>query len=128
MKNVAIKGKYTPQNKEKFLSKRSPVYRSLWERRFMLYCDKSVNILEWDSESIHIPYISPKDNRWHNYFPDFYIKYMDKNNDEVTALIEIKPYFQKKWDVNIAKWDACQKYCNEQNMDFKVLTERELFL
>ena len=106
MKNVAIKGKYTPQNKEKFLSKRSPVYRSLWERRFMLYCDKSVNILEWDSESIHIPYISPKDNRWHNYYPDFYIKYMDKNNVEVTALIEIKPYFQKKWDVNVAKWDV----------------------
>ena len=127
MKNVAIKGKYTPQNTTKFLSKRSPVYRSLWERRFMLYCDKSVNILEWDSESIHIPYISPKDDKWHNYYPDFYIKYRDMSGQVIVALIEIKPYFQKKWDVNVAKWDACQKYCDEQNMDFRVLTERELF-
>ena len=95
MKNVAIKGKYIPQNKDKFLSNRMPIYRSLWERRFMLYCDRSKNILEWDSESIHIPYISPKDNRWHNYYPDFYVKYMNKSNHEVTALIEIKPYFQK---------------------------------
>ena len=70
MKNVAIKGKYTPQNRSKFLSRRKPVYRSMWERRFMIYCDRSESILEWDSESIHIPYVSPKDNRWHNYYPD----------------------------------------------------------
>ena len=81
----------------------------------------------WDSESIHIPYISPKDNRWHNYYPDFYIKYIDKHDQIIKALIEIKPYFQKKWDVNIAKWDACQKHCDKKKMVFKVLTERELF-
>ena len=127
MKNVAIKGKFTPQNKQKFLSKRSPVYRSMWERRFMLYCDRSENIMEWDSESIHIPYLSPKDNRWHNYYPDFYIKYKDKNNKVIKALVEIKPHFQKKWDINLAKWEACQKYCYEQDLDFRVLTERELF-
>ena len=45
----------------------------------------------------------------------------------IAALIEIKPYFQKNWDINVAKWDACQKYCNEQNLDFRVLTERDLF-
>ena len=37
MKNVAVKGKYIPKNKAKFLSKRTPVYRSMWERRFMIY-------------------------------------------------------------------------------------------
>ena len=93
----------------------------------MLYCDRSENILEWDSESIHIPYISPKDDRWHNYYPDFYIKYKDKDSQIIKALIEIKPHFQKKWDVNIAKWDACQKHCDVQNIEFKVLTEKELF-
>ena len=128
MKNVAIKGKYIPKNKKKFLSKRTPIYRSMWERRFMIYCDRSENILEWDSESIHIPYISPKDDRWHNYYPDFYIKYKDKHDSIINAIIEIKPSFQKKWDVNVAKWDACQKHCDENNMDFKVLTEKELFL
>ena len=128
MKNVAIKGKYVPKNKDKFLSKRTPIYRSMWERRFMIYCDKSENILEWDSESIHIPYISPKDDRWHNYYPDFYIKYKDKHDSIINAIIEIKPSFQTLWDVNDAKWKACQKYCDENNMDFKVLTEKELFL
>ena len=54
MKNIAIKGKYTPQNKSKFLSRRKPVYRSMGERRFMIYCDNSESILEWDSESIHM--------------------------------------------------------------------------
>tara|TARA_B110000008_G_scaffold121243_1_gene123794 strand:+ start:21 stop:434 length:414 start_codon:yes stop_codon:yes gene_type:complete len=127
MKNVAIKGKYTPNKKEKFLGKRMPVYRSMWERRFMIYCDRSENILEWDSESVHIPYISPKDDRWHNYYPDFYIKYINKNNQIIKALIEIKPHFQKKWDINVAKWVACQKHCNKQNIEFKVLTEKELF-
>ena len=58
MKSTAVKGKYQPKNKQKFLGKRAPVYRSMWERRFMIYCDKSESIFEWDSESIHIPYIS----------------------------------------------------------------------
>lgn len=127
MKNVAVKGKYYPKNKQKYLGNRAPIYRSMWERRFMIYCDKSKNILEWDSESIHIPYISPKDKKWHNYYPDFYIKYKNKNNQTIKSIIEIKPYYQKKWDINIAKWESCQKYCNDTGYDFKVLTERELF-
>jgi hypothetical protein len=127
MKNVAIKGKYQPKDKQKFLGKRTPTYRSMWERRFMIYCDKSENIYEWDSESVHIPYISPKDNKWHNYYPDFYIKYKDKHGKIITAIIEIKPNYQKKWDINIAKWKACEDYCSESGYEFKVLTEKELF-
>ena len=50
-----------------------------------------------------------------------------KNDKIIKALIEIKPHFQKKWDVNVAKWDACQKHCDKKKMEFKVLTERELF-
>ena len=127
MKSVAISGKYTPKNKQKFLGKRTPIYRSMWERRFMIYCDRSESIFEWDSESIHIPYISPRDDKWHNYYPDFYIKYKDKHEHIITAIIEIKPNYQKKWDVNIAKWIACQQYCDKEGYEFKVLTERELF-
>ena len=127
MKNVAVRGKYQPKDKQKFLGGRAPIYRSMWERRFMIYCDKSENIFEWDSESIHVPYISPKDDRWHNYYPDFYIKYKDKYDQIITAIIEIKPNYQKKWDVNIAKWQACQEYCNNKGYEFKVLTEKELF-
>ncbi len=126
MKNTAIKGKYIPKNKSKF-NKNSAVYRSMWERRFMIYCDRSDNVLEWNSESIHIPYVSPKDDRLHNYYPDFYVKYKDVNGNTVEKIIEIKPQWQKKWSVNKAKWKAAKEYCKEHGYKFQVLTEKELF-
>ena len=126
MKNTAIKGKYIPRNKSKF-NKSSAVYRSMWERRFMIYCDRSDNVLEWNSESIHIPYVSPKDDRLHNYYPDFYVKYKDVNGNTVEKIIEIKPQWQKKWSVNKAKWKAAKEYCKEHGYKFQVLTEKELF-
>jgi hypothetical protein len=126
MKNTAIKGKYIPKNKSKF-NKSSAVYRSMWERRFMIYCDRSDNVLEWNSESIHIPYVSPKDDRLHNYYPDFYVKYKDVNGNTVEKIIEIKPQWQKKWSVNKAKWKAAKEYCKEHGYKFQVLTEKELF-
>jgi hypothetical protein len=126
MRNTAIKGKYTPKNKSKF-NKNSAIYRSMWERRFMIYCDRSENILEWSSEAIHIPYVSPKDDRLHNYYPDFYIKYKDVKGDTVEKIVEIKPQWQKRWSVNRAKWKAAKEYCKEHGYLFQVLTEKELF-
>jgi len=126
-KNSAIKGKFTPVNQSKFLGKKDPIYRSLWERRFMIYCDRSGAIKFWDSESFHIPYLSPMDNCWHNYYPDFYVDYFDKYGKPRKKLIEIKPRYQMKYRINKAKWAAAQKYCDEHGMEFQVLTERELF-
>ena len=93
----------------------------------MLYCDRSPNILSWSSEEIHIPYVSPKDNRYHNYYPDFYIEYTDKSNKLRRALIEIKPHYQRGYKVNKAKWAQAEQYCTENGLEFKVLTEKELF-
>jgi len=126
MRNTAVKGKYIPKDKSK-LDKKSVIYRSMWERRFMIYCDRSENILKWDSESIHIPYVSPKDNRSHNYYPDFYVKYKDVEGKTIEKIIEIKPKWQTSWSVNRAKWRAARLYCIEQGYEFQVLTERELF-
>jgi len=126
MKNTAIKGKYTPKNTSK-LNKKSAIYRSMWERRFMLYCDRNDNILEWNSESIHIPYVSPKDNKLHNYYPDFYVKYINTKGHTVEKIVEIKPQWQKKWSINRAKWRAARQYCKVHGYKFQVLTEKELF-
>ena len=72
---MSYKGRYTPQNPSKYKGDyRNIIYRSLWERKFMVYCDQSNNIIEWGSEEIIIPYLSPLDGRIHRYFPDFYIK------------------------------------------------------
>ena len=61
---MSYKGRYTPANPKKYKgNSRNIVYRSLWERKFMVYCDTSKNILEWGSEEIIIPYISPVDGK-----------------------------------------------------------------
>ena len=44
----------------------------------MNYCDLNETISEWQSEEFWIPYRSPIDNRIHRYFPDFFVKYIDK--------------------------------------------------
>ena len=72
---MSYKGRYSPSYPRKYKGNPSNIiYRSLWERKFMVYCDLNENILEWGSEEIAIPYRSPIDNRVHRYFPDFYVK------------------------------------------------------
>ena len=88
----SYKGRYYPLNPKKYKGNPSQViYRSLWERKLMVYCDKNEKVLEWGSEEIIIPYRSPKDNRIHRYFPDFYIKYRDNSGGIRRSVIEIKP-------------------------------------
>jgi hypothetical protein len=144
---MAYKGRYKPINPSKY--KGDPtgiVYRSLLERRFMVYCDTKDHILEWNSEEVVIPYKSPIDNRYHRSFVDFWIRYRDKHGQIRANLIEVKPYSQtfepKKltsskptrrylnevmtWGVNQAKWKAATEYCLDRNWEFKILTEKEL--
>ena len=61
------------------------------ERRFMVYCDNNSKIIEWGSEEIIIPYKSPLDKKTHRYFPDFYVKYINKDKQIVREIIEVKP-------------------------------------
>jgi hypothetical protein len=144
---MAYKGRYKPINPSKY--KGDPtgiVYRSLLERRFMVYCDTKDHILEWNSEEVVVPYKSPIDNRYHRYFVDFWIRYRDKHGQIRANLIEVKPYsqtFEPKrltaskptrrylnevmtWGVNQAKWKAATEYCLDRNWEFKILTEKEL--
>ena len=92
---MSYKGKYYPSYPKKY--KGDPtniIYRSLWERKFMVYCDKNERILEWGSEEIALPYRSPVDNRVHRYFPDFYIKVQENTGKIKRYLIEVKPLKQ----------------------------------
>ena len=142
---MSYKGKYQPSYPKKY--KGDPtniIYRSLWERKFMVYCDMNENILEWGSEEVVVPYRSPIDNRYHRYFPDFYIKYKDKGGKIKKSLIEIKPFKQTmepkvqkrktkgyiyevvEYAKNQAKWEAAREWCLDRGYEFKVLTENEL--
>ena len=142
---MSYKGKYHPSYPRKY--KGDPtniIYRSLWERKFMVYCDKNDNILEWASEEIAIPYRSPVDNRVHRYFPDFYMKVKERGGKIKRYLIEVKPAKQTKPPVkpkrqtkgyireayeyakNQAKWKMAREFCADRQWEFKVVTEKEL--
>ena len=142
---MSYKGKYYPSYPRKY--KGDPtniIYRSLWERKFMVYCDKNDNILEWASEEIAIPYRSPIDNRVHRYFPDFYMKVKETNGRIRKYIIEVKPAKQTKPPVkpkrqtkryiseayeyakNQAKWKMAREFCADRQWEFKVVTEKEL--
>ena len=142
---MSYKGRYKPSNRHKY--KGDPtniIYRSLWEKKFMIWRDKNSNVLEWGSEEIIIPYRSPVDNRIHRYYPDFYVKAITRDGRLAKSIIEIKPYAQttppkrrkqksrtflsevKTWSVNAAKWKAARSYCADRRMTFLILTEHHL--
>ena len=142
---MAYRGKYYPSFPRKY--KGDPtniIYRSLWERKFMVYCDKNAKILEWGSEEIALPYISPHDSRVHRYFPDFYIKVQENTGKIKRYLIEVKPlkqttkpkkpkrqtkgYIREAFEYarNQAKWKAAREYCADRMWEFKVIKEKEL--
>ena len=142
---MSYKGRYQPNNPLKYKGNfRNIIYRSLWELKFMKYCDSNQNILEWGSEEFFIRYISPIDNRAHRYFPDFYIKVRESNGQIKKYVIEIKPkkqciepkvqkrktksYIREvcEYAKNQAKWEAATEYCKDRKLEFKVLTENEL--
>jgi len=142
---MAYKGKFRPSIPKKYRGDYTNIiYRSLWELKFMKYCDSNQNILEWGSEEIIIPYKSPLDNRYHRYFPDFYIKVRETTGQIKKMIIEIKPkkqciepkvqkiktksYVREvcEYVKNQAKWEAATDFCKDRMMDFKVLTESEL--
>ncbi len=144
---MAYKGKYSVKDITKYVGNPTKViYRSLWERRFMVFCDTNKKILKWSSESIVVPYVSPVDKKPHRYFVDFIIEYVDKSGEHLTTLIEIKPKKQcseptrkkritksfikemLRWEVNQAKWESATKYATQRGWDFKILTENELLL
>ena len=94
---MAYKGRFIPKYPEKY--KGDPtniIFRSLWERRVMSYLDENINVIEWRSEEIAIPYKSPLDNRYHRYFPDFLAKIRKPDGSIQTLMLEVKRFEQTK--------------------------------
>lgn len=142
---TTYKGKFFPKNPHKYRGDvDNIIWRSTWELRTMKYLDETSSIVEWSSEEIIIPYISPVDGRRHRYFPDFLIKVKQKDDTVKTYLLEVKPYNQTKepkvqsrktkkyltevmtWGVNSRKWEAAREFCADRGWEFKLITEKEL--
>tara|TARA_B100000029_G_scaffold516642_1_gene632105 strand:+ start:3731 stop:4153 length:423 start_codon:yes stop_codon:yes gene_type:complete len=133
-------GKYIPRLPKKYKGDyRNIVYRSSWEYKFMQWCDNTSSVVEWGSEEIAIPYISPVDGKRHKYYPDFYVKVGNKK-----YMVEVKPTRQTKepktqkkitkryvtevvtYSVNKAKWKAAKEFCKDYGWEFMLITEKEL--
>ena len=141
---MSYSGKYLPSNPKKYKGNyNNIIYRSLWERKFMVYCDLSAHVLEWSSEEIVIPYRSPLDGKVHRYYPDFYVKIKTLEDIKV-YIVAVKPFKQtiepkppkKKtkqylnevfaYTKNQAKWKAAREWCADRRYEFKIITEIEL--
>ena len=142
---MALKGRFKPRYPKKYLGNPTNIiYRSSWELKAMNYFERNINIIEWSSEEIPIPYKSPIDGRWHRYFPDFYIKVNERDGGIHSKIIEVKPKKQCKppkpqtkktkkyisevanWGINSSKWKAAEDYCADRSWEFLILTEKEL--
>ena len=83
-------GRFHPQNPGKYKGDlQNIIYRSSWELKFMQWCDRNPNVIEYASEEFCIPYLSPIDGRVHRYFPDFIMKVKEQSGEIKKYIIEI---------------------------------------
>ena len=140
---MTYKGRYFPTNPKKYRGNPNQIiYRSLWERKVMVYCDKNDAIIEWGCEEVIVPYLSPMDGKMHRYFPDFYMKVRQADGSTKKFIIEVKPKSQckqpvknpkrrttkwfnevKTFAINQAKWKSAREFCEDKGMEFKIFTE-----
>jgi hypothetical protein len=138
---------YHPVNPDKYVGDlKQIVFRSSWERHFFQFCDSSKNVLKWSSEPFAIPYWDASSEKMRRYFPDVYIEMKDSDDKVKRYVIEIKPYKQtiepvkrKKstktylnecltYTKNQSKWEYARKFCSKHDMEFMILTEKNLGL
>lgn len=149
MKQKEIKNKkwhqgyFIPKNPQKcinIMELNTPIiFRSGWERDFMVYLDKTMAFTRWGSEPIKILYPNPLTNKMSFYHPDFYIEYIDMTGKLHKELIEVKPKNQAvlketgnakdklEYVKNLKKWESAIHYCQKRDILFRVMTEKDLY-
>ena len=133
-------GSYSPKNPKKYIGSGAIRYRSSWELTFMMFADSNPKVLQWASESIKIPYKNPLTGKQTIYVPDFLVVYQGPNGKNIAELIEIKPKSQSMITektrsvrdraaiaVNHAKWASAKAWCSRQGINFRVITEDDIF-
>jgi len=146
---MAYRGVFKARNPGKYKGDyNNIVYRSRWELKLMMHLDEHPDVLEWSSEEVVIPYMSPIDGKRHRYFVDFFVKKKNRGGAIESVLIEVKPLAQTRppevkiskgqkptrryinevmtWGVNEAKWRAATQYCEDRGWKFIIMTEKEL--
>jgi len=141
-------GTYEPRNQAKYKGHYPIKYRSSWELKFMRWCDSNVNVIQWGSESVVVPYIDPvkapsDPDKVRNYILDFTMLVKDRMGKLKKYYVEIKPYRQVMKPVrkmqsdktylyevltyarNNAKWKAAYDFSVKKGAEFMLLTEKD---
>lgn len=136
-------GLYTPRNPHKYVGDLTKIrYMSSYELNTHKFLDNNERVLRWSSEPIAIPYLKPTDGRVHKYLPDYWVEFITADGEIVQEILEVKPmdqvrkpragrkhalYEQVTYAINQAKWAAAIRFCEANNMRFRVITERSIF-
>lgn len=140
-------GEFVPRNPEKYVgAPKVIIYRSSWEQSALKFFDSNPNVVRWSYEDIKIPYLKPMPNgnmRMANYIPDVYVEFYNRHGELKKELLEIKPKKQTKrsrarnvqqkmyenyvYAVNMAKWEAAERWCMGRGVTFRVITEVSIF-
>lgn len=134
---------YFPANATKYKGTTPIILRSGLEVSFARYLDKHQQCIEWGSESDVVGYYDPISKKQRKYYIDFYAIMKTKSGIQ-KFLVEVKPYVQTIEPVlgrksertfklakdtfvtNKAKWDAANKFANANNMQFIVITDKDI--
>ena len=109
------------------------IYRSSYERKFIVWLENNEQVKNWGSECIRIPYLYI-DGKMHSYYPDYFVEMVDGTK----MVVEIKPSSQTKRPVNentwvgkeyrknMCKWKATMEFCQAKGYKFKIITEKTI--
>lgn len=140
-------GEFVPKNREKYIGKAETIiYRSSWELTALQFFDNNPNVVRWSYEDILIDYLKPLPNgnlKKAKYIPDAYVEYYNRKGELKKELLEIKPKKQTKrsrsrnvsqkmyenyvYAVNMAKWEAAERWCKRHGIVFRIITEISIF-
>lgn len=134
-------GMFKPHHPKKYVGDTKViVYRSWLEFRVMHKLDMDPHVTKWASEEFYVPYKSPLDKKMHRYFVDLFFE-KKQNGKTEKFLCEVKPFDQTKppkskgkkllmesatYAVNIAKWQAANKWAKMSGAKFIIITEKDL--
>lgn len=138
-------GVFSPSHPEKYKGTTPIFYRSGLELNFSRWCDRNDKVMQWGSESVVIPYMSPLDGKLHRYFVD-YVLTLKVNEGIKKYIVEVKPssqtqppststgkkkrstilYEQVNWARNSAKWASAKMWAEKRGWNFIVITEKDI--
>ncbi len=134
---------FTPKNPGKYSGIIPLKLRSSWEVHLADWFDRNDDVISWayEPEGIKIPYPDPITGTQKIYIPDFFMSFVDRaNSEEKSIMIEVKPSHEASAESarndqdrllvarNMAKWASASWWCQRHGVDFRVMTEGNLFM